>query len=129
MDFLYDIGFSKQDIMLIILCPLSSMIGGLVHFLVLETDFSKMPGRAFLGQKEDVLGRVKWIIGRLIISSVLGLVIGLYFVGALVEGPTIVARIIAFSIFVGYAAHKVWVSSDKVIAKIIEDKIKETLKK
>ncbi|MCL1479686.1 MAG: hypothetical protein MH219_20280 [Marinobacter sp.] len=60
--------------------------------------------------------RGAWLGLRLILGAILGLVIGLYFVGAIQETPATFAKIAALSVLAGYAAPKVWAAQDKIVS-------------
>jgi len=123
MELLIELGFSKQDVLLILLCPVFSMLGGLVHLVQLDTNFSKLPTSGGLHKPGAVMGRFKWSVSRFVISLVIGLVFALYFVGSVNDGPSAIAKLLAFSILLGYVAPRVWSSQDNIISPAIEEKL------
>jgi Na+/H+-dicarboxylate symporter len=50
--------------------------------------------------------------------------LALYFVGALSEGPTTIARVLAFAILFGFAAPKLWISQEKLVANLVEKRMR-----
>ncbi|MGR0482477.1 MAG: hypothetical protein ACTFAL_14040 [Candidatus Electronema sp. V4] len=123
--FINALGFSQQEILLLFLCPVFAVIGGMIHFYVLWGDYSKLPEEVYFNNMKEILGRVAWLIGRLLLAGTAGLVFSLYLVGALTPAPATTARILACSILIGYAAPRFWVTQEKVIAKVIETNIRK----
>lgn len=124
MELLIELGFSKQDAFIIFLCPVFSVLGGVVHLMQLDTDFNKLPSGGGLHKPGAIIGRLKWSVSRFSISFVIGLVFALYFVGSVNDGPSAIAKLLAFSIMLGYVAPRVWSSQDNIIAPAIEDKLR-----
>ena len=123
------LGFSSQDRFLLALCPLAAALGGFVHVWMLKDDYSKLPKRGGLASPKKAFVMTAWLSGRLILSAVAGLVLALYFVGALTDSPTTVARILAFAILIGYAAPRLWVAQEQIVAKAVEDRMRAILNK
>ena len=94
-------GFSELDWFMVQYCPLFSVLGSIVHILVIYLH---------LNSRSVIMPRltVKWCVSRMIVGYVLGLVYALSLTGALVNSPTIVARLIGFSIITGFVAPKLW---------------------
>lgn len=129
LEILTEIGFKSQDISLLALCPLFSVIGGFVHMLMLRADFSRIPNSS-VGHVSllSVIERIGWSVSRLLLSAAIGLVFGLYLVGALTESPNTVARILAFSIILGYAAPRLWASQEKIVNEVVDERLRKILK-
>lgn len=110
------------DVALLALCPIFSALGVLVSFVLKERDKeSDVPFfKAFLGQ-------IRQYFGNLFIGLVLGLLIALFFVGAINSEVTSLARVLALSILLGYQAKSIWFSQEKVINKAIQKKVKQAL--
>jgi len=125
MELFSQLGFSAQDVILLKLCPLFSVLGGLVHFVLLDVNFERLPSGGGWHTRSAVMGRIKWTLGRVFISAVLGIIFALYFVGALTEGPTTVARILAFAVVVGYMAPKLWSTQEKLLLSAMEKRVGE----
>jgi len=151
MEILTELGFSSIDINMLILCPFFSAIGGIIHVLILSCDLSKWPAcaitdfklptdnkkkldeaLAFVANRIMALPRVLlhppyWILAKVSLSALTGLIIALYFVGifppvapGVIGNPEGVARIFALCIFVGYLAPMLWIAKEKQILTIIE---------
>jgi hypothetical protein len=112
------LGFSQFDVALIILCPIGGVIGSFAYAIVDSIDPTNSP------KKEDQVvfnskglqeHRGAWLGLRCTLGAILGLVIGLYFIGAIQENPTTIAKILALSILAGYVAPKVWTAQDKIV--------------
>lgn len=116
------IGLSSYDIALLIFCPIGAVLGSFAHAIVETIDVSRPPtstSQLRLASKELRELRGMWLGLRLILGAILGLVIGLYFIGAIQETPSTIGKIIALSVLLGYAAHKVWEAQDRIVtAKI-----------
>ncbi len=127
MESLIELGFSKYDILLIQICPLSAVIGGLARFVVLDTNFGRLPARGGFYPVMTVFGRLKWVLAHVFVSAVLGLVFAFYFVGSVTEAPSTIAKLAAFSVLLGYAAPRLWESQEKIVMNVVERKLKELL--
>lgn len=117
-------------LLLVILCPIGSVIGSFAQAIVLTIDLESPPNREEdMGIASESLRekRGMWLGLRLILGGILGLVVGLYFVGSIQETPATLAKIVALSIALGYSAPKVWDTQEKIIDKKIKQlsKLKE----
>jgi hypothetical protein len=132
IDFFTELGFSKQDMLLLIITPIFSALGSLVNILSLDLDL-KTPVETqgnikFIKGVGNNITYIEWAIRRIIIGAVAGLILALYFVGALTEKPTTIARILAFSILLGYAAPNFWSTQEKIMIAAMESKLKQIIK-
>lgn len=116
------LGLSKYDIALLFFCPLGAVIGSFAHAIVETIDLKGPPTdetHMRLASRELQKMRSMWLGLRMMLGAILGLVIGLYFIGAIQETPSTIGKVIALSILFGYAAPKVWDAQDKIVtAKI-----------
>lgn len=106
--------------LLLVFCPLGAVVGSFAHAIVKTINLDGPPkheGEMKLVSKDLQEKRGIWLGLRLILGGVLGLVIGLYFVGAIQENPATLAKIIALSILVGYSAPKVWEAQEIIATK------------
>jgi hypothetical protein len=131
MDIL-SIGLSGYDVALIILCPLGAMIGSFAHAIVETIDLKGPPTNESdmrIASKELQELRGIWLGLRLMLGAILGLIIGLYFIGAIQETPSTIAKVMALSILLGYAAPKIWEAQDKIVTakinKIVNSEISQ----
>ena len=130
MEFI-DLGFSKYDFALLLLCPLGALIGSCA-FAITTTIPLEPPTEDHhyvLAPKHIRVARGAWLFLRLILGAILGLLLGLYFVGAIQETPSTLAKVVALSIIAGYAAPKIWLAQDKIISSQIERLVKKELSK
>jgi len=120
---------TQIDMWLIILSPICAVIGSVTHMCLIEMNPHKMPGRGqtILLNRIDVLGRLKWVISRLVIGGVLGLLFAFYFVGAINENSTSLFKLLAFAILVGYSAPRLWFMQEKILLDQIDSKIRAAL--
>lgn len=127
--FLIELGLSKYDIALLVLCPLGAVVGSFAHAVLLLINPHRIPrpGSTRFNTSTDALGRAAWLSFRLSLGAILGLVLGLYFIGALQENVATLAKVVALSILLGFAAPRVWVSQEKLIAEASENRLKEIL--
>lgn len=130
LEFFRDMGCTNYDIALLVLCPLGAAIGSFAHTIILLINPQKIPrpGQVkILNQPADILGRFGWLSMRMILGLILGIVIALYFVGAIQHNITTLAKLAAFSILAGYSAPKLWVSQERVIADNVISSLKHML--
>lgn len=130
MEFI-DLGFSKYDIALLLLCPVGAVIGSFA-FAITATISDKPPTREHhftFASNQLRAARGMWIVLRLMLGAILGFLLGLYFVGAIQETPSTLAKVVALSIIAGYAAPKIWLAQDKVVSSQIERLVKKELSK
>jgi len=123
LNFLSQLGFSSFDFALIILCPIGSIIGSLAQVIQITIHPYKPPneeGIQYIASKDLQDARGVWIALRLMLGGILGLVVGLYFVGAIHENAPTLTKIIALSILMGYAAPKIWVTQEKILMEKLE---------
>lgn len=145
---------SGQDIILLLTCPLFTMLGTMVstatkkinsdieygpRFLEVDTVKLRENMQLFaLGKHTDrTLEEVDSAFADLetytrkpfrdrntvqlaFVGFVLGLVIALYFVGALSDNINSVARILGLCVLLGYQAPSVWVTQESTIKKLID---------
>ncbi|MBR9867266.1 MAG: hypothetical protein GYB20_07020 [Oceanospirillales bacterium] len=112
------LGLSQFDLALIILCPIGGVIGSFAHAIIDTIDPISSPKdekQAVFASKELQEKRGAWLGLRCTLGAILGLVLGLYFVGAIQENSATIAKILAFSILAGYAAPKIWAAQDKIV--------------
>jgi len=110
------------DLALLVLCPVFSSLGVLVSFVLKEQE--KKPESSFLRNSLEQVGQY---CGNLFIGLVLGLLIALFFVGAINSEVTSLAKVLALSILLGYQAKTIWFSQEKVINNAIQKKVKQAL--
>jgi hypothetical protein len=149
-------GLSVLDIALLSLCPVCGALGILVSdalkrvtkepkFVPVDRLPSHYSGRSAtdLSEEEKLLQyndelrsdfymflrryRQRRTINLAFIGLVLGLVISLYFVGAITSSVTALARVLALSILLGYQAPNIWSAQEKIVRKIVEDKLEKML--
>ncbi|HCV02594.1 MULTISPECIES: hypothetical protein [Pseudoalteromonas] len=118
------LGFTIQDYLLITLCPLFAAIGSMVHAMLVEINPNKLPTSGRMREKNHAMATLKWLFYRIFIGAALGLILGLYFVGSLVESPNAIARIFALAVLLGYSAPKLWAMQEKHILEQMDKKIK-----
>ncbi|MBQ0753128.1 MAG: hypothetical protein KBT87_12910 [Gammaproteobacteria bacterium] len=120
---LFGLGLNSYDVALMVVCPISAVVGSFAQTIVQTIDL-KGPPRSELdmtwASPKLQEFRSAWLGLRLILGAILGLVIGLYFVGAIQESPAVLAKIAALSVLAGYAAPKVWAAQDKVVSAKID---------
>lgn len=116
-EFLVDLGLKKYDVALLVLCPCAAMLGSFAHVILQMINPQRMPtqGNTRILGHLDAFGRMVWTMLRLALGAILGLVIALYFIGALQENISTLAKIIALSVLIGYAAPKLWLAQEKLV--------------
>lgn len=117
------LGFSSYDLALLVFCPLGAVLGSFAHSITRSIDLEGPPtDEAKMGWASPQLQEMRgaWLGLRMILGAILGVVIGLYFVGAIQENTATLAKITALAIVAGYAAPKVWVSQERIVSAKIE---------
>lgn len=119
---LLGLGLSNYDLALLFVCPIGAVLGGFAQAIVQTIDLNSPPrNESDLRWASPELQKLRgaWLGLRLTLGAILGVVIGLYFVGAIQENPATLAKITALSVLAGYAAPKVWGAQERIVtAKI-----------
>lgn len=63
------------------------------------------------------------------VGLVLGLVIALYFVGAITESITSLARILGLCVLLGYQAPHLWLTQERALKKLVDKKVEAMIGK
>ncbi len=115
------------DAALILFCPLAAAIGGCAHVLILQSKYDKIPapGSMILLPRREAMFKGFWIVSRLFLSAIIGLVVALYFLGTVKEEVATLGKLLAFSILIGYSAPRIW----SMQAEIMEFKARELAEK
>ncbi len=106
-------GLTILDVTLIGFCPWASALG-----LAVAEEMKKIDTN-----KQNHSGK-----NPLLISLALGLVVALYFVGSIKSEMSSVAKILALCILLGYQSPNFWSSQEKVLKKMIDEKMEEISK-
>ncbi len=146
-------GVTWIDLLLVILCPIAGLIGTLVSSVMQRKQIAKaVPQDLFIerelvvtdsddfetiqAKKNDLRMSYERFIfeesrlatrGNEIIGFALGLVVSLYFFGAITQDLTSLARVVGLCILLGYQAPNIWSAQEKVISNIVEKKILEAI--
>ena len=149
MDILAKLYFSEEEITMLYLCPIFAAIGGFLHILMSSCDLTKWPeskpssdlnlssgdwkSQAYKLVEFVLKGVIKlpvvlihspyWIVARLALSVLTGLIVGLYFIGVLPESSGGIARIFALSVFIGYVSPILWLAKEKWVLSVVESKV------
>lgn len=125
------------DVALLTLCPFFGAIGGLVarHLRLTEMLGQVRPIVTYKNtEKSEVDSPQKAYISyphvgpnATLVGGVLGLVVALYFVGAITDQITSLARVFALCILLGYQAPNLWQAQAKVISNLVDDRLRAIL--
>ncbi|MFC7420229.1 hypothetical protein ACFQNF_10065 [Iodobacter arcticus] len=132
IEFLTELGFKKYDLALLIFCPAGAVIGSLAQSILVTINPNtppKNPTKTYRAPSHLAEARSAWLTLRLMLGAILGLVIALYFVGALQENLTTLAKIVALSILLGYSAPKIWVTQERVLINRVSELVNQELRK
>ncbi len=123
------IGLSEYDIALLLLCPFGALLGSFAFMIsaTIRTNPPVKENEYSLASKKLMSIRGRWMALRFMLGAIMGLLLGLYFVGAIQETPSTLAKVIALSIIAGYAAPKLWDAQDELITNQIKKVVKEEL--
>ena len=149
-------GLTILDVLLLSLCPIATMLGTMVSNAVSKivnkpeyTSAKKLPPHhsSQLGERYDnsweldkynaaMMQRYYDKIRREnladsirlpFVGLVLGLVIALYFVGAITSNVTSLARILGLCVLLGYQAPSLWITQGKAIKKLVDKKVESLI--
>ena len=118
-DFIVSLGFSSFDMALIIVCPVGAVLGSFAQVIFVSIRPSQPPTdetREYVPSKKLQVVRGTWLGLRLMLGGILGLALGLYFVGSLQETAGTLSKILALSILVGFSAPRLWAVQDQRLA-------------
>jgi len=131
------VGVSIFDILLVTFCPLCGALGGYVSRHLKFSEFMRVNRNKITGDFIDDVKKFRKIVlnqfisesgpNPTVVGGVLGIVIALYFVGAITDHLTSLARVLALCILLGYQAPNLWRAQEQVIASIVDQKLKTTL--
>lgn len=96
------------------------MLGSFAHAIVKTIDLFGPPrveSDMKIASKDLQEKRGAWLYLRMVLGGILGLVIGLYFIGSIQQNVATISKILAFSILAGYSAPKIWEAQDKIVAQ------------
>lgn len=130
IEFLTELGFKRYDLALLLFCPAGAVLGSFAHAMLASMNPDQPPrdeGRVRFASPRLAAARGSWLVLRLSLGAILGLVIALYFIGALQENLTTLAKIIALSILLGYGAPKIWVAQERLLLDRVRDLVEREL--
>lgn len=117
IDFLYQIGLSKFDSILLFGSPIMGLFGALAHSFSIDLDWNKSPQLEYTSKKEKNASfsiseeskreRGFWIMSRIILGIIVGFAIGLFFIGTLNSTVTAMSKILLISLIAGFSSHKI----------------------
>ncbi len=112
-----NVAFSAVDISLMLFCPFFAALGVLVSH-VLKGRSQKQSSLP----TEPVGTRLRLVAGNVFIGLVLGLVVALFFVGAIKADVTSLARVFALSILLGYQAPWLWITQEGLVKRVVKER-------
>ena len=118
-DFISSLGFSSFDMALIFVWPIGAILGSFAQVIFVSIRPSQPPTdetREYVASKKLQVARGTWLGLRLMLGGILGLALGLYFVGSLQETAGTLSKILALSILVGISAPRLWAVQDQRLA-------------
>ena len=124
IEFLTELGFKKYDLALLLFCPAGAVLGSFAHAILTSMNLDQPPRddkRVSIASPRLAAARGSWLLFRLSLGAILGLVIALYFIGSLQENLTTLAKIVALSILLGYGAPKIWVAQERLLLTRVRD--------
>ncbi len=126
---LTEIGFSRFDQTMLLLCPLCAVIGSFAHMFMVELNFTQMPESGETTSTAPLLRELTrgkrgyWVYGRLGVGATVGLMVSLYFAGSLNPSASTAAKVLALSILAGYLAPKLLLTQEKAVIRTLEEKL------
>ncbi len=151
-------GLTLFDFLLLSLCPIATMLGTMVSNAVSkiinkpeyepETELPPhLQAKLGAGDDEEIAlarynaERRDWhekntarerradSLRLPFVGFVLGLVIALYFVGAITTSVTSLARVLGLCVLLGYQAPSLWITQEKAIKKFVDKKVESLIGK
>lgn len=119
IDFLYQIGLSKFDLIILFGSPLMGLTGAFAHSFFIDVDLDKSPKLEYstkIKKEENIdcdislkskTERGYWIASRVILGTIVGFAIGLFFIGTLSSTITSISKILLISLIGGFVSHKI----------------------
>ena len=129
---MFNLGLSSYDLALLYLCPAGAALGSFAYCIVDTIQTGNLPKKESdytIVSDELAKMRGRWLGLRAILSAILGLVLGLYFIGVIQETPSTLFRIVALSIVLGYSAPNIWMSQEKIISEKVKNLVKDEINK
>lgn len=130
IEFLTELGIKKYDLALLLFCPIGAVLGSFAQAILTTINPDQPPKdseKVYFASSHLRAARGAWLTLRLMLGAILGLVIALYFIGALQENLPTLAKIIALSILLGYAAPKIWATQEKFIVNRVHELVDREL--
>lgn len=121
------VSFSDNDLFMMFLCPVFSMVGGVANFFALYQSHENAHKQGESGKLIDfkmASMHADRLRVRVILSVVIGLIVALYFIGSIVS-PNTVAKVFALSIILGFSVPALWLSQEKLILDTTENRFKK----
>ncbi len=129
------------DVLLLFLGPLCGLLGGAVARHIHFVDFLKAHSDKVISESTSDIERTPLKIRNSavhmfrneagpnpgMVGAVLGFVVALYFIGAVSDHLTSLARILALCILLGYQAPSLWRTQERIVSNIVEEKVKAIL--
>jgi hypothetical protein len=116
-----ELTLNTVDVALLFLCPLGAALGVLVSFVIKQRQLNSQL------DSPNVMAVISSYIGTIFSGIVLGLLLALFFVGAIANEVTALARVVALSILLGYQSRHLWYSQEGVIKKLINKQLETML--
>ncbi len=119
INFLYQIGLSEFDLIILFGSPIMGLVGAFVHSFFIDINWAKSPKLKYTNktrkeEKENLNISLKsktergyWIASRTILGTVVGFAIGLFFIGTLSPTVTALSKILLISLIGGFISHKI----------------------
>lgn len=108
------LGLTAFDVALLLCCPGGGALGMAVAKEL----------RVYSDAPSNDLRNLERISTHLV-GMALGLVVALYFVGSIQNSISSVARVIALSILLGYQAPNIWMSQEKAVKRLVDERLQE----
>lgn len=125
------ITITSFEVALLVGCPIAASIGGFAHILILHSRYDRIPrpGSYILLPKNEAKFRGAWMLFRLMLSAIIGLLAALYFMGAVKEDVATFGKLLAVSMIIGYSAPRIWAMQEEIVrvkARELAEKLKQS---
>ena len=126
---LAQLGFTQADQLVVVLCPLSAAVGGVVRLAILAIHWSQTK-RLLTEDDGPSLHRASGQFARLAIHSLAtmvvalaaGLLVALYFAGAIAPTRDAIGKLIALAMVVGFMAPQFFLAQEQKLLSILKAK-------
>lgn len=115
---------SDMEVFLLTFCPIAGMVGGFVHMLLLDFDWTTVPKLEFIEKPKNqrikltiapLSSRLRggWYLARILLGLVAGMIVFLFVHGSLTETASAASKVLIIAFFAGLTAPSLFKELDE----------------